>query len=121
MQTPKMKTPVSRFRRGPSRPLNSSFKSPVRSPAPKPPAAEDQTSLAKEVEMLRKREAELKEQLAQLQQEGYHEDDLPECIQVLHRYNEMKDIGQMLLGRLATLEGVTTREMYQKFELNLED
>ncbi|XP_035685320.1 DNA repair protein SWI5 homolog [Branchiostoma floridae] len=93
----------------------------VRSPAPAPSTSKDPALVAAEVEALRKKEAELKEQIAQLEQEGYDVEDLPECIQVLHRYNEMKDVGQMLLGRLATLEGVTTREMYHEFDLELED
>ncbi|XP_019643523.1 PREDICTED: DNA repair protein SWI5 homolog [Branchiostoma belcheri] len=120
MKTPKMRTPMSRYRRRPAPYLNNSFKSPVRTPAaPLPP--KDQASLAQEVEMLRMKEAGLKEQVERLQQEGYDEADLPECTRMLHRYNEMKDVGQMLLGRLATLEGVTMREMYQRFGLDLED
>jgi len=39
----------------------------------------------------------------------------------LHRYNELKDAGQILLGKLADLQGITTKDMYSKFNLNLED
>ncbi|CAB4377472.1 uncharacterized protein OCT59_008231 [Rhizophagus irregularis] len=39
----------------------------------------------------------------------------------LHEYNEIKDIGQMLLGKCAEIEGTTTKEMYNKFEVELND
>ncbi|RIA97210.1 Swi5-domain-containing protein [Glomus cerebriforme] len=39
----------------------------------------------------------------------------------LHEYNEIKDVGQMLLGKCAEIEGTTTREMYKKFGLELND
>ena len=39
----------------------------------------------------------------------------------LHEYNEIKDTGQMLLGKCAEIEGTTTREMYKKFEVELND
>jgi hypothetical protein len=39
----------------------------------------------------------------------------------LHRYNDVKDAGQVLLGRLAVIEGVATRAMYAKYELHLDD
>ena len=39
----------------------------------------------------------------------------------VHKYNDMKDIGQMLLGQLASVEGETTKEMYKRFGMNLDD
>jgi len=39
----------------------------------------------------------------------------------LHRYNDMKDCGQMLLGQLATLDSVRTKDLYAQFGLNLDD
>jgi hypothetical protein len=39
----------------------------------------------------------------------------------LHEYNEIKDVGQMLLGKCAEIEGTTTREMYEKFHVELND
>ena len=42
-------------------------------------------------------------------------------IVALHGYNEIKDVGQMLMGKLAEMEGGITREMYPRFGLNLED
>ncbi|PRP74664.1 hypothetical protein PROFUN_13711 [Planoprotostelium fungivorum] len=42
-------------------------------------------------------------------------------LQMLHDYNDAKDAGQMLLGRLAVMEGLTTKDMYQQYGLELED
>lgn len=42
-------------------------------------------------------------------------------IQVLHAYNEIKDVVQALMGKCAEMEGRTTRDMYDKFGLDLED
>ncbi len=42
-------------------------------------------------------------------------------IHLLHDYNELKDIGQMLLGKYAEIQGTTTAEMYNEFGLNLMD
>ncbi|CAG8481958.1 8984_t:CDS:2 [Paraglomus brasilianum] len=39
----------------------------------------------------------------------------------IHEYNEIKDVGQMLLGKCAEIEGTTTREMYKKFGVDIED
>ncbi len=39
----------------------------------------------------------------------------------LHAYNEVKDIAQSLLGRLATAEGCTTKALYVRFGLSLSD
>lgn len=42
-------------------------------------------------------------------------------IKCLHRYNEMKDIAQMLFGKLAEIRGVRTRDIYADFDLELDD
>ena len=39
----------------------------------------------------------------------------------LHRYNDVKDAGQELMGRLAVLEGESTEAMYRKYDLELDD
>lgn len=39
----------------------------------------------------------------------------------LHEYNELKDVGQALLGRLAILRGLTTKALYPEFGIELED
>ncbi len=39
----------------------------------------------------------------------------------LHSYNEAKDVGQALLGKLAQLSGQTTRQLYPEFGLSLQE
>lgn len=46
---------------------------------------------------------------------------MKEHIDKLHAYNEIKDLAQALIGRLAVIEGCTTKELYPRFDLNLED
>ena len=45
------------------------------------------------------------------------EQDIANYIDLLHRYNDLKDAGQAMLGKLAELEGTTTRVMYAKYGL----
>ena len=42
-------------------------------------------------------------------------------IELLHRYNDMKDAGQLLIGRIAEIEGTTTKALYTAFGLELSD
>ena len=42
-------------------------------------------------------------------------------IVALHRYNEMKDVTQSLMGKLAEMEGGITRELYPALGLQLTD
>ena len=51
----------------------------------------------------------------------YHEDELQVHIEKLHEYNETKDIGQILLGKLAEVEGATITTLYERFGLGLDD
>lgn len=44
-----------------------------------------------------------------------------EHIRILHEYNELKDIVQSILGRLAEVEGTTTKQMYIKYGLEIND
>lgn len=44
-----------------------------------------------------------------------------ELIKRLHEYNEAKDLAQALLGVLAVQEGCTTKELYPRFDLDLDD
>lgn len=39
----------------------------------------------------------------------------------IHRYNELKDAGQVLLGHFATVERTTVKKMYEKYGLDLQD
>ncbi|CAG8716707.1 9796_t:CDS:2, partial [Dentiscutata heterogama] len=46
---------------------------------------------------------------------------LDEHYHLLHEYNAIKDIGQMLFGKCAELDGTTTKEIYERFGLELDD
>ncbi|XP_077593436.1 DNA repair protein SWI5 homolog [Stigmatopora nigra] len=78
-------------------------------------------SLEEEVQDLEKKQMQLDSEIAQLDLEGYKMEELNQHIDMLHEYNDIKDIGQALLGRIAALRGTTTRDLYSHFGLDLED
>ena len=49
------------------------------------------------------------------------ESDLQLYIEKLHQYNEIKDVAQMVIGRLAVQLETTTRDIYKKFGLLPDD
>ncbi|XP_075885073.1 DNA repair protein SWI5 homolog isoform X2 [Nelusetta ayraudi] len=102
------RTPFSRFRR-----VQSNFKSPVSESAKEGPA--------EELAELQRRSDQLDAEIAQLEAEGCRETELEHHIDMLHEYNDIKDIGQSLLGRIAALRGTTTRDLYSHFGLELDD
>ncbi|KAF9269235.1 hypothetical protein L218DRAFT_953782 [Marasmius fiardii PR-910] len=63
----------------------------------------------------------LQEEADRLQQElGVGEDAakiVDNHIKLLHRYNEAKDITQMLIGRLANMKDTTVREIHREMNL----
>ena len=73
------------------------------------------------VEDLRQRERLLDAEIARLQQEGLCIEELDHQIDLLHRYNDIKDVAQIVMGRLAELEGVTVKVLHQKYDLPLCD
>ncbi|KAK7813650.1 hypothetical protein U0070_000700 [Myodes glareolus] len=52
---------------------------------------------------------------------GYCVIELEDHIALLHEYNDIKDVAQMLLGKLALTRGVTIKELYPDFDLDLSD
>lgn len=46
---------------------------------------------------------------------------IQDYIQLLHEYNEIKDLGQFLFGKLAEIEGVTIKSIYKQFEVDLNE
>ncbi|XP_069465245.1 DNA repair protein SWI5 homolog [Ambystoma mexicanum] len=100
---------------------NSSFKSPIQSPNSSNPAVGTEEALQREIDDLRHRDSALGIETQQLMAEGYSVDELEEHITLLHEYNDLKDAGQLLLGRLAVLRGVTTKDLYKEFNLDVED
>ncbi len=73
--------------------------------------------LTVEVVKLQQMLEEVKREIA----DNYSEGELQEHIEKLHQYNEVKDMGQLLLGKLAEVEGTTTTALYDQFGLELND
>ena len=42
-------------------------------------------------------------------------------LDLIHQYNEMKDTGQALIGHLARLQGVSTKQIYKEHFPEIED
>uniref|UniRef100_UPI00358E0155 DNA repair protein SWI5 homolog n=1 Tax=Myxine glutinosa TaxID=7769 RepID=UPI00358E0155 len=99
--------------------LSRTFKSPVVSSSPS--VAGGQVNLEQESEILQKKLVAMDSEIAELTQEGCHLEELELHIEKMHEYNEVKDVAQMLLGRLAMVRGVTTRDLYEDYNLQLED
>ncbi|CAH1731067.1 DNA repair protein SWI5 homolog [Aphis gossypii] len=53
-------------------------------------------------------------ELEKLKKKKKEKDDI---MKALHKYNDIKDATQEVLGRLAILEGVTVAEMHRKYDL----
>lgn len=49
------------------------------------------------------------------------ETELNHHIFLLHKYNDMKDTALVLLGNLAQMEGITTRQLYERYGLSHKD
>eukprot|EP00128_Syssomonas_multiformis_P008979 Colp12_sorted_trinity150504_noHs@30140 len=71
------------------------------------------------INALKTRNEALNIQLEELSQR-YKEDELQAHITKMHEYNEVKDAAQEVLGRLATIQGVTVRELHETFGLALD-
>ena len=129
---------VTPIRIGPSsRKSRMPFKSPARISSPVTPMSrtplssrrlcrisEEGTSsveeLTSDVEKLHKELARVEKEMAGLS-DCYSEGELQQHIDKLHEYNEVKDMGQLLLGKLAEVEGTTTATLYEQFGLGLND
>ncbi|XP_058528831.1 DNA repair protein SWI5 homolog [Ochotona princeps] len=125
LQTPPNRGPrtpgLRRTEAGPSRSCRGAFRSPR--PSSKTGQAEGITedSLLLDIEKLKEKRERLDKEISQLVSEGYSVDELEDHISQLHEYNDIKDVGQMLLGKLAVIRGVTTKELYPEFGLDVND
>ncbi|XP_032933730.1 DNA repair protein SWI5 homolog [Catharus ustulatus] len=92
-------------------------------PSPKSfqPNGASEEALRCEIEELKQKDLALDQEIAQLLSEGYSLEELDKHISLLHEYNEIKDAGQMLLGKLAVIRGVTTKQLYPEYDLELSD
>ncbi|CAH1786170.1 unnamed protein product [Owenia fusiformis] len=82
--------------------LTDTFKSPVVKQTNEKRTGQTADSLQSEIDELLRKENELDTEINLLEQQDLHEDELANHITMLHKYNEMKDIGQMLLGRIGS-------------------
>ncbi|KAL5011821.1 hypothetical protein ScPMuIL_010372 [Solemya velum] len=107
------KTPTrSKKSRSSSKRLCEAFKSPFQA---------DRTSPSLQPCDLKTKLQKIEAEIQTLKQKGFREDELQVHIDKLHEYNEVKDAGQMVLGRLATLAGVRTQDMYVRYGLEMDD
>uniref|UniRef100_A0A8C5JAK1 DNA repair protein SWI5 homolog n=1 Tax=Junco hyemalis TaxID=40217 RepID=A0A8C5JAK1_JUNHY len=92
-------------------------------PSPKSlqPNGASEEALRCEIKELKQKDLALDQEIAQLLSEGYSLEELDRHISLLHEYNEIKDAGQMLLGKLAVIRGVTTKQLYPEYDLELSD
>ncbi|XP_064027444.1 DNA repair protein SWI5 homolog [Pogoniulus pusillus] len=97
------------------------FRSPIPSPRSCPPSGASEEALRCEIEELKRKDLALDQEIAELLSEGYTLEELEQHISLLHEYNDIKDAGQMLLGKLAVIRGVTTKELYPEYDLELSD
>lgn len=104
------RTPFTKFKK-----VHSRFKSPLQV------SESAKVSPAEEAAELERKRDELDLDIAQLEAEGYRVEELEHHIDMLHEYNDIKDTGQSLLGRIAALRGTTTRDLYSHFGLELDD
>ena len=83
-------------------------------------SSETPQSVANDIVRLKKQFKSVEEEVAMLGRE-YSEEELQLYIERLHEYNEMKDVGQLLLGKLAEIQRTTNAALYEKFGLDLDD
>ncbi|NXX51507.1 SWI5 protein, partial [Tricholaema leucomelas] len=85
------------------------------------PNGSSEEALRCEIEELKRKDLVLDQEIAELLSEGYSMEELEQHISLLHEYNDIKDAGQMLLGKLAVIRGVTTKELYPEYDLEVND
>ncbi|XP_062446728.1 DNA repair protein SWI5 homolog isoform X2 [Rhea pennata] len=92
-------------------------------PSPKScqPNGASAEALQYEIKELKQKDLALDQEIAQFLSEGYSLEELETHISLLHEYNDIKDAGQMLLGKLAVIRGVTTKQLYPEYDLELSD
>uniref|UniRef100_A0A8D1CYN9 DNA repair protein SWI5 homolog n=2 Tax=Sus scrofa TaxID=9823 RepID=A0A8D1CYN9_PIG len=130
LDPPALQTPPSRGPRTPglrrTQPgLSKSCRGAFRSPRPSATCdqadAASEDSLHLDIQRLKEKRDMLDKEISQFISEGYSVDELEDHISQLHEYNDIKDVGQMLLGKLAVIRGVTTKELYPEFGLDMDD
>uniref|UniRef100_A0A2K5ZTZ2 DNA repair protein SWI5 homolog n=1 Tax=Mandrillus leucophaeus TaxID=9568 RepID=A0A2K5ZTZ2_MANLE len=112
---------LSRTEPGLTRSCRGAFRSPRPSPKSGQADGTSEESLHRDIQKLKEKRDMLDEEISQFISEGYSVDELEDHITQLHEYNDIKDVGQMLMGKLAVIRGVTTKELYPEFGLDMND
>ncbi|XP_075295365.1 DNA repair protein SWI5 homolog [Opisthocomus hoazin] len=123
-RSPPRRPPWALPRRAPGggrRSGDAGFRSPIPSPRSCQPSGASEAALRCEIQELKQKDLALDQEIAQLLSEGYSLEELEKHISLLHEYNDIKDAGQMLLGKLAVIRGVTTKQLYPEYDLELSD
>ncbi|XP_050017785.1 DNA repair protein SWI5 homolog [Alexandromys fortis] len=97
------------------------FRSPRLFPRTELPDDSSEESLKADIQKLKEKQDMLDKEISQLVKEGYCVIELEDHIALLHEYSDIKDVAQMLLGKLALTRSVTTKELYPDFDLELSD
>ncbi|KAF8988152.1 swi5-like zinc finger protein [Haplosporangium bisporale] len=66
-------------------------------------------------------QAEEQALIKKIRGEGSAKEIIDRHIQQLHEYNEIKDVGQVILGKCAELEGTTIKKQYENYGLDPTD
>ncbi|XP_043940115.1 DNA repair protein SWI5 homolog [Protopterus annectens] len=103
------------------RKCNTTFKSPLQSPGLSRQNVFCESSAQTAILELNRKLDKLDEEVTALVADGYNPEELDRHISLLHEYNDIKDVGQLLLGKLAVIRGVSTKDLYAEFRLELND
>ncbi|XP_021375299.1 DNA repair protein SWI5 homolog isoform X1 [Mizuhopecten yessoensis] len=100
-----------------------SFKSPFNDQASsqKKTAMSDPDVLRSEIQKLVDRTKTVQKDIDNLKNSGHDVTELKKHMDMMHQYNEIKDVGQMVLGRISELDGVRTRDLYSEYGLDIND
>lgn len=97
-----------------------SFHSPFRSPIFKN-SPHDPQKLRETLNILLKKESELDENITELESQGLQAEKVQNHIDQLHKYNDIKDMAQIVMGRLAEINGLSLKEIHSKYGAPSED
>ncbi|GIX97355.1 hypothetical protein CEXT_284051 [Caerostris extrusa] len=64
---------------------------------------------------------DFKKEIGVLKEEGFKEEQSKWYIDKLHDYNEIKDVAQMVMGRIAVHEQTTVRAVHEEFRMSDDD
>ncbi|XP_060572016.1 DNA repair protein SWI5 homolog [Ruditapes philippinarum] len=101
--------------------LKRKHQAPFKSPFQKDAASRVSEGDQQTVDLVKDKLKMVDKEIEDLKSQGMKEAELQIHIDKLHEYNEIKDVGQLVLGRLANLEGVRSKDLYDQYGLNLED